>query len=314
MNFPISIFFLLLTVFESIKPTSENDGIIFIMMNNGKEWKNISTGLPNKISIGLGGIISSDNLLSIATKEQGIYTFQEKNNSWIHLPTNQFIIDGNIGPLIHFKKGFYIGTQKKGVFFTDDKGKIWETINKNLKDFTIRRFLILNNQLHVCTNSGFYQFNEKLNSWNILFSQPGLQVNGATLYNNAIYIATNKGVYKQDKNGEWNNILLNNSVHNISSDNQRLYAMTYTSLLLSSMDGINWQKTQAGLPKDLYTFNVLNNRDTIYAGQWDGIYKKTNQLLPWIKWSNGLPENFAATNLIQYKGTLVITTSEKRLK
>lgn len=291
----------------------DSTGIVYISNNEGV-WKNISNGLPNNIHIGLGGITSSNNLLSIATKEEGIYIYQEQKNIWVQLPTHAHIIEGMIGPIIYFKNGYYIGTQKKGVYHTDDKGKIWETVNANLKDYTIRRLVAIEGKLYACTNSGVYELNEKLKSWKQLFSETGLQVNGITSFKNSLYIATNKGVFKNDGLGNWQNVLPNNSVHNISADSIQIHAMTYTSLLLHSTDGINWQKAQSGLPQNLYTFNVISHQGKLFAGQWDGVYTKTKSATTWTKWSKGLPVKFAATNLLTYKNQLVITTSERKLK
>jgi len=90
--------------------------------------------------------------------------------------------------------------------------------------------------------------------------------------------------------------------------------MTYNELLLSSTDGKTWQSQQAGLPKGLYTFNVLSHNKIVWAGQWDGIYKKTENNAMWELSSNGLPAPFAATNLKVFNTILVISTSERRLK
>lgn len=60
-------------------------------------------------------------------------------------------------------------------------------------------------------------------------------------------------------------------MHKICADHEQLNAMTYNELLLSSTDGKIWQKQQNGLPKALYTFNVLNHNNLVFVGQWDGV-------------------------------------------
>lgn len=118
----------------------------------------------------------------------------------------------------------------------------------------------------------------------------------------------------QQADKSWINSSPQFNMHNISSDKNQLYAMTYNELLLSSTDGKNWQSIQSGLPKDLYTFNVVNHNNLILAGQWDGIYKKTNNNAMWELSSNGLPPKFAVTNLKAYNNILIISTSERKLK
>lgn len=296
------------------KSNDENNGIIYFSVDNGNTWKNASAGLPQKVRIGLGGVAVSEQLLGVATKEYGVYIYHFNDSTWVNVPTEQQIMDGNIGSLAFYKNTIYIGTQHKGIFYSQDNGKTWATQNTGINDLTIRRFIEYNNRLYVCTNDGFYALNEKTSSWKSDYRNNSLQVNGATVFKGSFYIATSKGVYKKEKENDWSAVLPNHSVHNISSDSTQLYAMTYNELLLSSNDGINWQSAQDGLPKELYTFNVLHHNDVVFAGQWDGVYRKTNSDTQWKRSSNGLPADFAATNLKAYNGILVITTSERKLK
>ncbi|MBK8636585.1 MAG: hypothetical protein IPN72_24805 [Saprospiraceae bacterium] len=177
---------------------------------------------------------------------------------------------------------------------------------------TIRRFCEYNNVLYACTNDGFYSYDKISDSWNLEFGQNSLQTNGATFFNGSFYLATNRGIFTQKADKSWINSSPQFSMHNISSDKNHLYAMTYNELLLSSTDGKNWQSIQSGLPKELYTFNVLNHNNLILAGQWDGIYKKTNNNTMWELSSNGLPAKFAVTNLKAYNNILIISTSERK--
>lgn len=295
--------------------TLKNDsdtGIVYFSFDNGKNWKNASAGLPQQVRIGLGGMAVHENKLAVATKETGLYLFNEKG--WTNIPTDKKIIDANIGPLIFFQNNIYVGTKDSGVFFSADNGKTWLAKNNGLANLTIRRYIQFGYSLYVCTNDGFYLLNDVSGNWQLLFGASGLQANGATMYRGNIYLATNKGVYKQMEYNQWTNILPNVSVHNISADNAQLYAMTYEKLLLTTKDDITWQSAQAGLPQNLYTFNVLNLGNTLYAAQWDGVYTKTAADTAWQLSGKGLPSNFVATNLQFFNGMLVISTSERKLK
>ena len=300
---------------KDISNTMQSDeGIVYFSTDNGMNWKNASSGLPQKISIGLGGVAVSETTLGVATKEYGIYFYNFEDSVWVSVPTANEIIESNIGSLAIFKHTIYVGTQHKGIFCSNDNGKTWSPQNKGLDNQTIRRFVAFENSLFVCTNDGFYSLNENLKTWQLAYGDNSLQVNGATCFRGNFFIGTNRGVYKKDINNNWVNVLPNHSVHNISSDEDELYAMTYTELLLSSKDGITWNSLQDGLPENLYTFNVLNENNTLFAGQWYGVYSKTKLSNTWIPSSNGLPEKFAATNLKSINGMLVITTSERKLK
>jgi hypothetical protein len=291
-----------------------DEGIIYLSTDNGINWSNASSGLPQKISIGLGGIAVSETTLGVATKEYGVYYYNFNDSTWVNIPTANEIIESNIGSLAIFKNIIYVGTQHKGVFCSNDNGKTWLSLNNGLNNQTIRRFVAFEHLLYVCTNDGFYSLNENLRIWQLEYGNNALQVNGATYFKGNFFIGTNKGIYKKEKDNNWTSILPNHSVHNISSDNNEVYAMTYNEFLLSSKDGINWHSIQDGLPENLYTFNVINQNNTLFAGQWDGIYSRTKFSNTWISSSKGIPEKFAVTNLKSINGVLVITTSERKLK
>lgn len=318
----IKLYFLIFTTFilnscnsqtsDSLKDVQ--NGIVYFSYDNGANWINSSNGLPEKIRIGLGGIATSNQILGVATKDNGVYIYNLKNKFWDSVPTEKQIIEGNIGALAIFDSTIFVGTQFKGVFYTTDKGRNWKNLNTGLTNLTIRRFCEFDKLLYVCTNDGFYSLNKNLDNWKLEFGQNSLQTNGATFYNGSFYLATNKGIFSQQMDKSWINSSPQFSMHNISSDKKQLYAMTYNELLLSSTDGTTWQSRQNGLPKELYTFNVLNHNNLILAGQWDGIYKRTNDNTIWKLSSNGLPKKFAVTNLKAFNGILVISTSERKLK
>lgn len=288
-------------------------GIVYFSFDNGKHWKSAGAGLPQQLSIGLGGVAVSEKELGITTSKNGVYLYNTADSTWTSIPTPKVITDGEPGAMIFYNNSLVVGTRHSGVFFSNNQGKNWVQKNTGLHNITIRRFVQLADKLYVCTNNGVYWWNGFLNKWEPGFVQPALQVNGAVLFKDNIFLATSKGVYKKENAGNWLNILPGRSVHNISADGELLYAMTYDELLLSSADGLVWQTAQNGLPNGLYTFNVLYQQDVLLAGQWNGVYHKTRLDTAWRKTSVGLPENFAVTNLQSFNGVLVISTSERKL-
>lgn len=298
------------TLNQNILQNEPKGGIVYISTDNGENWTNSSDGFSEKVSIGLGGIAASNQLLGIATKDKGVYLYNQKSNNWNNIPTDKNIIAANIGALAIVDRVIYVGTQFKGIFFTKDYGKNWSSLNTGLSNLTIRRFCTFNHILYVCTNDGFYFLNNNLNQWKLEFGQNSLQTNGATVFQRRFYLATNKGIFSQQPDRSWINSSPQYSVHNISSDNNQMYAMTYNALLLASQNGKTWNSIQNGLPKELYTFNILHNKNAVFAGQWDGIYKKDSNNI-WKLSSSGLPAKFAVTNLIAFQNMLVISTSER---
>lgn len=297
------------------KPAEKEDGIIYFSLDTGRNWINASKGLPQKVSIGLGGISTSSDLLGVATKENGIYLFDFEESDWISIPTDQEMLNSNIGAMILYNNDIYTGTQYGGVFFSNNKGKSWQTKNNGLGNLTIRRFAEIDGKLYVGTNDGLYSYNVLLNEWNLEYGQNSLQVNGITEFDGTIYIATNQGAFKFEmQTNNWRKVIYDSSLHNISAVDKTIYAMTYNELFSSDDKGETWQSDQKGLPRELYTFDVIEHANTLFAGQWDGVYSKTNSDLDWKLSSTGVPPKFAASNLTACNGILVITTSERKLR
>lgn len=111
---------------QSLPDNSQKEnGIVYFSFDNGASWVNSSNGLPGKTRIGLDGIATSAQSLGVATKDNGVYLYNFKTKLWETVPTDKRIIEANIGALAIADNVIYVGTQHKGVFYTNDKGKSW---------------------------------------------------------------------------------------------------------------------------------------------------------------------------------------------
>ncbi len=249
------------------------------------------------------------------SKDNGLYFFNFQEGKWINIPTSRSLMESNPGALLFFKDHIYAGTQFGGVFRTGDEGKNWTPFNTGLNNLTIRKFAAIEDKLYAATNSGLYSLNEPDSRWVQEYGSRSLQVNGIAVMDSKIYIATSQGAFSSPVGQEnWNKIFTNGALHNISSDDQILYAMVYNELFTSRDQGITWQSIQKGLPAELYTFNVVRIGNDILAAQWDGIYRTDHHNDEWKYSSHGLPENLAISNLLKFNDIVVATGSERRLK
>ena len=285
-------------------------GLIYFSFDNGATWEDKSNGLPGDIN--LTDLAVAGELLVASSKQHGIFIYDFQKNSWNNTLAKPATTK-NIDVLNIHQGKIYIGTQEEGIFITSDNGKSWQMNNNGLQNLTIRRITIIDNKIFVGTNAGLYSFNEQENKWDFEFGYSMLQVNGITDFDGEIYIGTNQGVYKSSKQfRNWKQTMTNISLHNISSDNQHVYALAYNELFSSADKGDTWRSVQAGLPKGLYTFQLRQKGDNIFIGQWDGVYKKRG-LNKWTHTSKGIPGKFSVTELVIYKNIIIAGSSVRFL-
>jgi photosystem II stability/assembly factor-like uncharacterized protein len=296
---------------KSGKPVDENNGIIYFSLDNGNTWEDQSNGLPENIT--LTDIAVSNELIGATTKQHGIFVYNFQKNRWAETADNPQTTS-NLDALIFRDNKLFVGSENAGVFVSADKGKTWLSVNEGLGNLTIRKFAVIDNILYVGTNGGLFSLNEKGDKWTLEYEQNSLQVNGIAEFDGEIYIGTNRGIFKSEIiKKDWKQIMGNRSLHNISSDDRMVYAMTYDELMASLDKGNTWQSLQKGLPAQLYSFQLLEKDNVVFVGQWDGVYKKTSST-GWVFSSIGLPSKFAVTEMKIYQNIIIIGCSERKLR
>ncbi len=214
------------------------DGIIYFSEDNGISWENRSKGFPDDVYI--TDMAVSDDLLGVSTKQDGIYVYNFQKSNWEAIPVKPQVT-GNIDVLFFFENRIFVGTQGEGIYMSADRGKSWSRINRGLKNLTIRRLNLFNNKLYAGTNGGLFSFDENENAWQPEYVENGLQVNGITEFGGEIYIGTNQGAFKSSlQSDKWEKITPDYSLHNISSDEHAVYAMTYSELFKPADGGHTW--------------------------------------------------------------------------
>lgn len=288
---------------------------VFFSTDNGRSWQNKSAGLSSTTQIGLGGIAIADGRIALLSKDSGLYIFNSSGNRWINAPTHPQLLKDNPAALFFYNGGFYAGTQYGGVFYSPDGGKTWSRQNKGLASLTVRRFAAGGGKLYVATNAGLYSRTASATQWTLEYGSDLLQVNGLVIFKNQVYLATNQGGFRSPvDNKNWKQIFSGGSLHNISADDRTVYAMQYNTLYASQDEGDTWQNNQLGLPRQLYTFNVLKSRGELLAAQWYGVYRKDDLFDVWKFSGKGLPSAAAVTNLIVIDGIVVAGIGRRGLK
>lgn len=295
---------LLLTLFNN-NPKDTNKGIVYFSFDNGKSWVNRSRGLPDNIF--LSDMVVSNGFLGLTTKNNGLFFFDFNTKEWKAMrsvPTDNDEINA-----LHFHENkLFAGTKNSGVFISMDNGSNWAPYNEGLQHLTIRKLTMIGDTFYACTDGGLYVHNKLSNKWKLEYGHVSLQVNGVRELNGELFIGTNKGAFRK-KNNKWELVMANRSLHNIGTDRKNVYALTYSELFISSDNGATWHSDQKGMPDGMYTFQVVENDNTILAGQWDGVYIKTESQ-GWAQSSGGLPHKFPVLEIVVTSDFIVAGSSQ----
>jgi hypothetical protein len=215
--------------------------------------ENRSDGVTDSVTLAFGTIAESNKSLGTVTKEKGVFLFDSHKNLWINTTINKIIIENNPGPLIFLKDQVFVQTQMSIVFTC-----------VNLGEKLIR---IIINYIEILVID--YTLSNKLKKYEKEYGNSTIQVNDLTEFNGGFYIGTNQRVITSSHHRkEYKQVLANRNFHNISSDENMIYAMTYNELLSFSDNGLTWKNIQNGPSAELYTFNVYKNGNFIFSGQW----------------------------------------------
>lgn len=300
-------FLLTLTLFNLFNDNQKDadKGIVYFSFDNGRTWENRSRGLPDNIF--LSDITVSNDFLGLATKKNGIFTFDFSTEKWKvvkSIPTENV----EINALNFYQNKLFAGTKSSGIFISSDKGGNWADYNDGLQNMTIRKLMVIGDKFYAGTNGGLYFYDKLSKKWKLEYGHSSLQVNGINELNGEIFIGTNQGAFRK-KGNEWQQVMANRSLHNIGSDRKNIYAMTYSELFVSSDNGASWHSDQKGMPDGMYTFQVIEKDNTVLAGQWAGVYVKTASP-GWTLSNKGLPFNFPVLEIAFTSDFIVAASSQ----
>lgn len=268
--------------------------VLYRSLDNGQHWSEFSNELPSEATV--IGIVEKESKLFIATNFHGVFISENGSNHWKSIMGN--LPNGiDINAIITFESALVIGTLKHGVYVSLDEGVTWHPAATNLQRTSIRSLIALKGKLLAGTDNGIYTSIDEGNNWEHIYG--GKQVTGFTILNGKTYAGLSNGAIMSKDNGDhWQYIYQPDALHDISNDGVYVYAMTMgEGLLRTKTDGVQWENANNGFG-NLYTFEVKNVGNDLFAAQWYGIYHSMNRGNSWRKLStgsNGLPDSTAFT-------------------
>lgn len=277
--------------------------VIYYSADGGNTWTVFDNKIPQDAIV--SAFVTIDDKILASTDNHGIYSIKEGEKEWRRidedLPQN---ID--INAIVRIGNHLIIGTFGHGILISKNSGKNWTSASVQIAKTQVRCLHVKDNFVLAGTDNGIYKSVDRGNTWMYIYQ--GVQVNGFTELHNTIYAALMNGaIMSNDKGLSWKYVYKPNTLHDISNDGERLYAMTLgAGLKISNNGGQSWENANNGLGTlNLYTFEVKNFRDKVFAAQWYGIYILNNSANNWTIIKSGLPDSTAFITLETTRNGLI---------
>lgn len=269
--------------------------IIYRSTDAGRTWVPFDNGVPHDATVS-SFLVLNDKIFA-ATDYHGIYSIRQGDTKWKRIDEN-LPINVDINAITTLGNSLIIGTLGHGMMISKNNGINWEEYTFPYPQTPIRCLYTKGNLLFAGADNGIYKSVDNGLTWEHVYK--GVQVNGFTELKNKISAALMNGAITTNDDGlHWNYVYEPHTLHDISSDGERLYAMTLGAGLKSSNnDGQSWEIINNGLgTQNLYTFELKRFGNKIFAAQWYGIYTSDNFGKDWTKIKNGLPDSTAFSTL-----------------
>jgi hypothetical protein len=280
-----------------------NVSVVYNSADGGVTWIPYDDGIPDDATV--SSFLVMNDMILAATDYHGIYLIMEGESKWKRidedLPENV-----DINAIVNIENILVIGTISHGILISENNGKNWSYPSVQIKNVQVRCLHRKDTILFAGTDKGIYTSADYGKAWEHIYK--GVQVNGFTELNSKVYAALMNGAIMSDDNGlSWKYVYGPHTLHDISNDGERLYAMTLgDGLKVSVNDGLTWESINRGLGTyNLYTFELKKFSNSIFAAQWIGIYRSDNRGMTWNLIKSGLPDSTAFTTLETTKSGLI---------
>jgi hypothetical protein len=289
--------------YNDLRQDSVNVSVVYNSADGGATWIRFDDGIPKDATVS-SFLVMNDTIFA-PTDFHGIYLIREGEMKWKRidedLPENV-----DINAIVNIKNILVIGTIRHGILISKNNGRNWNFPSVQINNVHVRCLHRKDTILFAGTDMGVYASADYGNSWKHIYK--GVQVNGFTELSGKVYAALMNGaIVSADDGLNWKYIYEPHTLHDISNDGERLYAMTLgDGLKVSINNGLTWERVNSGLGTfNLYTFELKKFNNSLFAAHWIGIYRSDNSGMNWSLIKSGLPDSTAFTTLESTRNGLI---------
>jgi ligand-binding sensor domain-containing protein len=265
---------------------------VFLSTNNGTNWTEVNTGLPNIIVSALA--VSGTNLFA-GTWGDGVFLSTNNGTSWTaaNTPFSRF------SQMLQVDTILFSGTDE-GVFLSANNGASWTKVNAGLTDTNVVALAISGINLFAGTRGGgFFLSTNNGTSWTEVntdltnTSVNSLAVSGTNLFAGTyagVFVSTNNGTNWTPVNTDWQSGYVNSLVvsPNGAGGTNLFAGASYGGVFRFTDDGTNWTAVNTGLTNDYVNSLAVSGTDLFAGTLGGGVFRSTNNGTSWIAVSSGL--------------------------
>jgi photosystem II stability/assembly factor-like uncharacterized protein len=247
-------------------------------------------------SLTVNCIIKHNDNLFAGTTNGGVF-LSDNGANWY--PSNTGLTDTSVRAMATNGNFIFVGTDKHGVFRSNNNGLTWEISNNGIGNIRIYCLSAIGNYIFAGSlNRGLFRSTDQGLTWQRLENGiPISSIRSITKCDSGIFVGTmDAGIYRStDLGASWNSLSIPNTNGWISSiyiDGSTIIASTdgsNSNVYLSTDLGTYWQESDSGLHSSVVCAFAAN-QGVIYAGTYWGFYFSTDNGVSWNEASQGLPD------------------------
>jgi hypothetical protein len=269
-------------------------GSVFITSDNGENWTESSTGLPD---IYIYSLTTNSLGYIFAGTGEGIFRSTNNGNSWTSINTG--LTTNYFNALVVNGTDIFAGGY--GVFRSTNNGNNWTAINEGM-DPIVTSLAVENSVLFVASNGGRLFLSTNMGVyWVACDTGLGGIVNSLLVNGTNLYAGTGEGIfYSPDpyapywlpiNNGLTNKQLLSLAFESYGVGNNNFFAGTYGSgVFRSTNNGSNWTAANSGMENSIvWALTAIDSN--IFAGTGiEGVFHSNDNGTNWTTVNTGLSE------------------------
>ncbi len=289
---------------------------VFCSMDGGNTWIHASKGLeymPPRVCS-----FTQKKHTFYAGTDRGLFYLTNPDASW------QQLTDDSISGVAIIGDTLYIGRPRKGVFFSNDNGKLWTQIDSGLTDRVVSRLFASGTTLFAQTRRHVFRLKTGENSWTKLTVKDASKKNTVesdiTAFDvsgeMAYAVTADGGLFRSTDMGDWWQSIKPQAMQGFK---RKLGALENTVFCINSdsADGQVFRSTDAGntwttLKTNLTNQNILSiaplSDKTLCVGTYNGVFRSTNGGELWTQAAPGITDT-DSEDLVFFRNALYAATS-----